>query len=313
MRKIITSFVFALSGLTAFGQQDAQFSQNMWNRLTTNPGYAGSNGTLCGTLLGRQQWAGFIKDGSGEPQTALISVDAPVKMLHGGIGGTIISDNIGFEKNLQIKLDYAYRIPLGPGMIGLGAEVGFINKSIVPVGGWKAPDGSDGATDPSIPQGESAGAPDFAIGAYYHTPEMYVGLSSDHLTAATLKKDKFSFQMARHYYVTAGYNKMVGANLELRPSIFVKSDAASTQLDLNFLVMYKNMFWMGASYRLKDAVAPMVGFQQTLGNGSNFRIGYSYDVTTSAIKRNTHEIMLGYCMKLQDKVSVQKKKTVRFL
>jgi type IX secretion system PorP/SprF family membrane protein len=311
MKKIITSVVLMISAVAGFAQQDPQFSQNMWNRLTVNPGYAGSNGTLCGTLLGRQQWGGFYSAGiqGSTPKTALITVDAPVAALHGGLGGTVISDQIGFDKTLFVKLDYAYRMPLGPGTLGLGVEAGIINKSIS--GSWITPSGEPAANDNSIPQNASDLAPDFAFGAYYHTQEMYVGLSTDHLTAADLKKN--NFQLARHYYIMAGYNKMVGADFELRPSIFVKTDASSTQLDVNMNVFYRNMVWGGLSYRVADAIVPMVGFQQTLKNGSSFRVGYSFDLTTSAIKTNTHEIMLGYCHKIAPKAKIQKKKTVRFL
>lgn len=308
MRKILSTLLLAICGTSAFAQQDAQFSQNMWNRLATNPGYAGSNGTLCGVLLGRNQWVGF----DGAPKTYLLSVEAPVKMLHGGVGGTIISDQLGYDKTMQVKLDYAYRMPLGPGNVGFGVEAGILNKSIS--GAWRAPDGTNGDADLAIPKNESALTPDFAVGAYYSMPQMYVGISADHLTASQIKN--VDFKLARHYYVTAGYNYAINADMELRPSIFVKSDAASTQLDINCLVMYRNTLWAGASYRMKDAIAPMVGFQKSMTSGSSFRIGYSYDVTTSGLRKynsGTHEIMLGYCLKVPDKPKVQKRKTVRFL
>lgn len=310
MRRIISTLFLTICGTAAFAQQDAQFSQNMWNRLATNPGYAGSNGTLCGVLLGRNQWVGF----DGAPKTYLLSVESPVKVLHGGVGGTVISDQLGFEKTLQVKLDYAYRMPLGPGNVGFGIEAGILTKAIN--GAWKAPDGTDGMADNAIPKNESALTPDFAVGAYYSMPQMYVGISADHLSAAQIKN--VDFKLARHYYVTAGYNYAINPELELRPSIFVKSDAASTQLDINCNVMFKNTLWAGASYRLKDAVVPMVGFQKTMTSGSSLRIGYSYDVTVSGLKGNiakngTHEIMLGYCLKIPEAKKVQKRKTVRFL
>jgi type IX secretion system PorP/SprF family membrane protein len=309
MKKIITTLFLAACGSAAFAQQDAQFSQNMFNKLAVNPGYAGSNGTLCGTLLGRNQWMGF----DGAPKTYLISVESPVKMLHGGVGGTIISDQLGFDKTLNVKLDYAYRMPLGPGNVGLGIEAGIIHKSIG--GAWKAPDGSDGLTDAAIPKNESALTPDFAVGAYYSMSQMYVGISADHLTAAQIKS--VDFKLARHYYVQAGYNYAMSADMELRPSIFVKSDAASTQLDINCNVLFKNTLWAGASYRLKDAIVPMVGFQKTMTSGSSFRVGYAYDLTTSSLRKyvspGTHELMLSYCLKVPDKPKINKRKTVRFL
>lgn len=306
MKKVLFSVFCVFAGLSAFAQQDPQFSQNMYNRLSVNPGYAGSNGTMCGTLIARQQWSGF----TGSPKTALLSVDAPSKLLRGGIGGTVISDQQGFEKTMMVKLAYAYRLSLGAGTLGIGADLGVLTKSFS--GTWVATDGV--ANDNAIPQNQNDLTPDFSFGAYYSSREIYVGVSTTHLTAAELKNNKIT--LARHYYVMAGYNKMVGSDLELRPSILVKTDASSTQLDANFSVMYKNMFWGGASYRVKDAIVPMLGYQKVMTSGSTFRIGYSYDLTTSKIKNyssGSHELMVGFCMKMEDKDHIQKKKTVRFL
>ena len=80
--------------------------------------------------------------------------------------------------------------------------------------------------------------------------------------------------------------------------------------------MYNQTFWGGIAYRYKDAVVPTIGFQQASG----LRVGLAYDVTTSALKNgskggrtSTFELMLGFCLKRPEKVSIQKKKNVRFL
>ena len=65
-----SAFLFA--GFVASAQQDAQFTQNMFNKLSVNPGSAGHNGGICGTILTRSQWMGF----DGRPQTHLFSADA---------------------------------------------------------------------------------------------------------------------------------------------------------------------------------------------------------------------------------------------
>ena len=88
MKKLLSLALFIISASTAtFGQQDPQFSQNMFNRLHANPAYAGSSDGICGTLLYRNQWTGF----DGAPKTGLFSIDAPVNFLHGGLGLTILA------------------------------------------------------------------------------------------------------------------------------------------------------------------------------------------------------------------------------
>jgi len=114
------------SSLNLLAQQDPQFSQNMFAKLAFNPGYAGANGGYCGTMLYRNQWTGF----GGEPKTFLFTGDAYVDAISGGVGLTVISDQIGFDKNLSVRAAYAYHTDLGAGNLGLGVDFGLMQKSI---------------------------------------------------------------------------------------------------------------------------------------------------------------------------------------
>jgi len=97
------------------------------------------------------------------------------------------------------------------------------------------------------------------------------------------------------------------------PSVLVKTDAASTQFDINALLKYNNQFWGGVSYRQTDAIVAMVG-----ASFKDINIGYAYDITTSAMGENkrssgSHEIMLGYCFKIEIERIPQSYRNVRFL
>jgi type IX secretion system PorP/SprF family membrane protein len=318
MKKIYFLFlsIFLANVANVYSQQDAQFSQNMFNRLAINPGYAGTSGAICGTFLGRQQWMGF----EGSPQTFLLSVDAPIELLKGGVGMTIAQDQIGFEKTFMANLTYSYHQTLGPGKLGIGITAGILNKSIN--GNWVAID--DYTTDAAIPnQGVSDMVFDLGFGLYYTIEDkLYVGISSTHLPASTFKADggtppnnfDLNFDLTRHYYLLAGYNYPLPSNpmIEIQPSLFVKSDMASTQLDLNCNVMYDKTYWGGLSYRMTDAIVAMVGYRHKTG----VKIGYAYDITTSPIRNHSsgsHEIMLGYCFNVSSPAKVQRYRNVRFL
>jgi type IX secretion system PorP/SprF family membrane protein len=314
----LLSIIVGTASVTA--QQDAQFSQNMFNRLAINPGYAGSSNAICATLLGRQQWMGF---GDGAPKTFLLSVDAPVKLLHGGIGLNVMQDKIGFFNSTIVNLSYAYRMPLGPGVLGIGINGGIINNQIN--GNWVAVD--DYTTDRAIPnQGVSDMVIDASFGLYYNIGEqLYFGISTTHIPASTFTSTggtapenfNLNFDLARHYYIMAGYSTAVSGNIDVKPSLFVKTDGATAQIDLNCNVMFNKMFWAGLSYRFQDAIVPMLGFQHTSG----LKFGYAYDYTISSFQKagengnriNTHEIMLGYCFKIPDTTKLSKHKNVRFL
>jgi hypothetical protein len=62
----------------------------------------------------------------------------------------------------------------------------------------------------------------------------------------------------------------------------------------------------------------MLGVQGTRGNGPtalNWKIGYSYDVTTSALKKvssGSHEIVLGICKKIDPVKPPESWEDVRF-
>ncbi len=320
MKKTLTLIAFSITGLVTFAQQDAQFSMNMFNRLSVNPGYAGTNKALCATILYRDQWDKF----PGAPKTGLLSIDYG-QIAHGGVGFTIDQDQLGFDKTLKAKLAYSYHLQLGSGVLGIGLDAGMINKSMT--GNFIAPDGTStiggGGTDNSIPwTGTSATTYDVGFGLYYSTEKLYVGLSSTHLPAQKINDKSsalntypssydFQYQIARHYYIMAGYKFPLGTQFDLTPSILTKSDASSTQVDINLLARWNKMVFIGASYRLTDAIPVMVGLEY-----KGFKLGYAYDVTLSALKAHssgTHELMLGYCKKFVKPEHKQGHMNVRFL
>lgn len=316
MRKLLLSTVGLLIGVSAYTQQDYQFSQFMFDRLSINPGYAGIDNKICATGFFRQQWAGGF-DG-GNPQTVLFNGHGPVKALRGGLGLNFYNDNIGFFNNTSLRGSYSYHLSgIGNGLLGIGVSVGFMNVSLKP--NWISITPVD--QDDAIPDGnESQMTYDLGLGLYYRTDVWYVGLSATHLTESDLKN--LNVKNARHYYVIAGYDITINPQFMIRPSMRIESDATSTQLDFNVNGLYSitdnNGVWAGLSYRIKDAIVPMVGYQQAFRgkNPGMLRIGYSYDVTTSEIKNysnGSHEIMVNYCFNIVPVPKVAKSKTVRFL
>jgi len=317
MKKIFTTLTVALAAFTSvsFAQQDPQFTQFMHNKLIYNPGYAGTSQAICANVLYRQQWVNF----PGAPKTGLISIDMPVGSLPLGIGLNVMNDQIGFSKTLFARLALAWnKQGLGPGILGVGIDGGILQQQFN--GNWIAPDGPT-PLDPSIPSYQANPklnelTYDLGFGAYYTIPNrMYVGISSTHLTAQDISAgSKVKYSLARHYYLMGGYTFNLTQDHAIQPNIKVKSDAASTQLDVNLTYLFRNTFWFGVSYRMQDAIAPMIG-ARFLQNRS-LKVGYSYDVTTSKIKgysAGTHEIMLGYCFMPKPKVKITSYQNTRQL
>ena len=132
MRHFIFTLTFVIIGMTAFAQQEVQYTNFMFSQMSYNPGYAGSNDAICATGLVRQQWMGYqgTDKNGGAPKTMYLSLNASVDPLLGGLGLTVINDQIGFENNTTVRLAYAFRLNLGSGKLGIGVQGGFVNKRI---------------------------------------------------------------------------------------------------------------------------------------------------------------------------------------
>ncbi len=314
----VCAFYFLIPCIS-FGQQEAQFSQYMFNHLGFNPGVAGTNEAICAFGLYRQQWLGFedMEGNNVAPETYTITLDAPVRFLKGGVGLAVTSDKLGYEGNTMVKLGYAYHLNVGNGIMGLGLMASFNDKSL-DFSKLKPVD-----DDPILAQlgKESDMLIDASLGVFYRVPDQYyVGISSTQLLQSRGKVlgktdgKEFRMQLKRHYYLTGGYEFTLPGNpaFTITPSALFKSDGASFQMDLSAILNYKERFWGGLSYRFQDAVVVILGVQY-----KNIRIGYSYDVTTSSIggtySSGSHEVMAGYCFKLEVEKLRQSYKNTRFL
>ena len=281
--------------------------------MTYNPGFAGTSGMICATALNRQQWIGF----KGAPSTTVFNFSAPVSLFNikSGVGLLVESDNIGFDKDINLSAVYSYLLEVGRGKLGIGISLGMLNKTLNPE--WQIPNG-DGFTqpdlDPLIPGNkESFVAFDAGLGLYYRADKLYTALSVTHINQPKIKFSKGLPYVSRHYYLTAGYTvQLPNPSFELLPSVFAFSDGKVAQFTVTSLLRYNKKVWGGVSYRAGDALIGVVGFE--LFNG--IRIGYAYDFPMSDIRKNTsgsHEFMVNYCFDISLGKSTMKYKSIRFL
>jgi len=314
MKKVNIVFLFLVLMLQpVLSQQDPLSSHYMFNTLTYNPGVAGTSGQICATALNRQQWVGF----KGAPTTTVFNISAPVTLfqIKSGVGLLVESDNIGFDKDINLSGSYSYLMDMGQGKLGIGLSLGMLNKTLSPT--WSIPQDdthTPASGDPLIPENkESFVAFDMGLGLYYKTDKYYAAFSITHLNKPNIKFTKGLTYVSRHYYLTAGYTlQLPNPSLELIPSAFVFSDGKVAQVTVTSLIRYNKKVWGGVSYRAGDALIGMVGFE--LYNG--IRLGYAYDFTISDINKNSsgsHEFMVNYCFDLSSGKSPIKYKSVRFL
>ena len=304
MKKI---FVFLLCSFIVqqiYAQQIPQFSQNMFNKLYNNPGFAGSEQAIRSTAMYRSQWMGF----DGAPTQLNLSVDAAVPVLHGGLGLNIVKDDIAQFENLGIKAIYSYTTELGAGQLGIGTSLG-----IMQIGNNGEFDAAE-PNDPSIPPADKESGLELGFGLYYNTQDVYIGLASNQLNEQELNYttdagNTSSFKLERHYFLIAGYYYPLSSELSLNPSFYLKSDGATSQLDINTNLIYNNKIWGGVSYRLDEGLVILTGLNVT----DDLKLGIAYDVVLNSVGNNSIEVMLGYNFGLKINKSDSRHKNPRFL
>lgn len=303
----------------ATAQQEAQFTQYMFNRLSYNPAYAGSNGSICATALYRSQWMGLRLDSPVEGKSAgslptdyLFAFDMPIRALHGGVGLTVAGENIGYHNTIGINLDYAFRIYWGQGTLAAAIEANLFNSKLEfsqllgsddLTGNYNNP-GPASSSDPLLASQEDASAMvfDISTGLYYQVPgTYYLGASLKNLLGS--KSATLNYANVRTLYLMGGYDYTIPfhPSFKLRPSLLIKTtNFSSWQVDVSCLLDYQNSFWVGGAYRINDAVSILGGV-----NWNKLRVGVGYDLTTSKLgsfktgrSMGSIELYLRYCFKV---------------
>ncbi len=307
MKKTLLSLISAMCiSVAAFAQQDAHYSHFMYNQVAYNPAYCGASDLINATLIYRNQWVGM----DGGPRTAMLCADAPVRLLgaQGGVGLSIISDNVGYESNFTAKAAYAQHIQVGTGRLSIGVDAGIYNKSVD--GQWQFPDQTEaifaGKTRKLIL--------DLGAGLYYNVGDLTIGVSSMHVAKPTLDfSEDGETYLARHYYFTGSYNISIPNTLfDVTPSIILMSDGNTTQTDININILYNKKTWGGVTYRNGDAITLLGG----LTIMKDLKVGLAYELGISKLRKTnmgSFEVMLGYSFMPERSKPAQKVRSVRFL
>lgn len=287
---IITSVSWCL------GQQEAMYTQYMFNGLAINPAYAGLHQTLEFTALARQQWTGL----EGAPSTQTFTAHSPLNNKRIGLGLSVIHDKIGVTSQFGAYAAYSYRIQFhNKGVLSMGLQAGFTQyqEDLTQLqGSIRNPN------DPNFSQDEvSKFMPNFGAGLYYYTKRYYLGLSAPHLVQNKLDNLEISDSEAkqrRHYFFNAGYVFDLSQSVKFKPNFLIKVvEGAPLAVDINLNFLFQEVVWAGISYRSFDSFNAIL----QVNVSEQLSIGYAYDfATTTDLKRlhsGSHELMLTYRLK----------------
>ncbi len=292
MKKIIAILLFIAAVADLQAQQLPLYSNYMLNDYPMNPAIGGTRPYFEAMSNNRYQWIGITD----APRTYMLSVNGPTKNQNVGLGGLLFTDIVGPTRRTGLYLSYAYHLKLSQKVrLSLGLSGGILQFM---VDGSKITlhDPHDNVISSGV---ESVLIPDFGAGVYAYSTDhkWYVGASVPQVTQNRIKFYDYTntglSRLATHYYVTAGYQFYLGNDFKLEPSTCVKFvSPAPVQFDIGLRAIYKDKLWLGGAFRYLDAMSAMIGY--TLQE--NITFAYSYDFTTTAIKKystGTHEIMIG--------------------
>ncbi|MFT5824054.1 MAG: type IX secretion system PorP/SprF family membrane protein [Crocinitomix sp.] len=288
MKKSILILTVLLS-FQGFAQQDAVYSQYMYNQFVINPAYAGSRNAMSAVLTHRTRWMKI----DGAPTTSTFSFHSNRSNKGFAWGANFATDRLGPQSYVNVALTGAYHLRLRTGKLSFALRAGVLNGSLNQeklkfrdVGDYLA-----------VGTRHSDIAPSIDFGLYYYTRKFYVGLSLNHL--GNQQFDFTEMPTAKYYLrsfntLGAGYAFEISDKLTIKPSFLVKqSDGFAANTDLNLSALFYKRIWFGISLREKSSVNFLLDVNIT----DYMRIGYAFDLFVNELSkgsRGAHEIFIGF-------------------
>lgn len=295
-------FIFLKTEVKA--QQEQSFTHFMFHPTVYNPAVNGNLPYIQLTGLIRQQWIGL----SGAPETFFMNIHAPISLLHGGAGLTILNDQIGPFNSTGLKLAYAYRTNFRQGELSLGLSVGLINKSI----NYSYFNVQD---DPLLAgsSDESGMIFNLDVGLFYQVKDQYyIGLSSTQLNQGQMTLEGGISSLTRNYYLHGGYYFSLRQlpKVVFHPNaMFAYTLASPIQINFGITAEYNKKFWGGVTYRYQSAIGLLAGLYY-----KQFSVGYGYEINITPLKNGgSHELMVGYRFLIEIEKGNKSYKNTRYL
>lgn len=312
-------------------QQRPHYTQYILNQYILNPALTGIENYADLKISTRDQWVGLngapktsyitvhAPLGKKDYRTNATSYEIPgqnprgkyywenytAAEPHHGVGMAVINDKTGSFNRFSANISYAYHLGLTPTTnLSGGFYAGITNVSIDKSKQDFSGNGDpfDPATGASISGELNRVRPDIGVGLWLYSKNYFVGVSAQQVIPQKIVfTDDAAYaakgRLVPHMFLTAGYRFLLGEDINAIPSLMVKYIQASSetgfQPEANLKLQYRDLFWVGGSYRYENGYAAMGG----LNLKNTINIGYAYDFTTTAlntVSRGTHEIMVGF-------------------
>ncbi len=280
---LIALILFILTLTKVEAQQDAQYTQYMYNTISVNPAYAGSREAISITGLYRNQWVGI----DGAPVTQTLNVHSPIGESNKiGLGLSIVNDKIGPTQETYFDIDFSYTINTSAtGKLAFGVKAGghLLDVNFQDLNQYT---NTDILLNTNV---DNKFSPNVGVGIYYHTEKLYLGVSAPNLLETQHFDESggdnssalsFLAEERINFYLIGGYVFDINESLKLKPAVLFKGvSGAPLQADISANFLFKDKFTLGAAYRWSAALSVLTGFQVS----DEIMLGFAYDWETTAL------------------------------
>ncbi len=293
MRYILNIFLLFAITFSAFAQKEVVMSQYMYNKYSINPAFGGSHEVLSAYGSYRKQWLGFDKSPSG----SFFTVHAPLKNDKVALGLQIYNESYAVTSNTGFSLSYTYRLFLNnKKILSFGISGGMINYN----SNWSDVVYADYteayAVDNIFESAEQKSMPWIGFGTALYSDSYFVGFSVPnimHYDSYDTNSNNVDFASI-DYLLTAGYKYVVSQQFAVQPSFLLRVNPNDeTFVDVSATAIYKDSFFIGATYRTTSQMVAIVG----CNINQQLRCTYSLDYNLGGLgtyNNGTHEVSLQY-------------------
>lgn len=300
MKKLLCiSFVLSLilTVFSASAQQIPNSNQYLVNRYLLSPSYAGYDQKSKVYIGYRNSWSGF----QDAPKTSLISAFIPASE-NVWLGAKIISDKAGVFDNLYAQFSYTYHLEVGYDHMIYFGMWGSMFQNKISLGNVDVNTFDDPIL---IGQSELTG---FSVNAgasiLYQWRNGFVGVSMPYLfnnkDVYVLSDAKNVVELYKQIIGHASYKFRINYNIEVEPFIVYRwIQDFSSQIDFSLLVIFREKYWAGITYRDIGKTAISIGSHFT----KDLTFNYTFEFVTKsylAQPSSTHEFTLGFSLPLGD-------------
>jgi len=294
--RILAILLLSSINYWCLGQGSLQSSMYMVDIYQHNPAYAGFDNSISANFNYRTQWTGVLEN----PTHLNANVHLPVYLLNGGVGMSITSESAGALSFTKVNLSYNRVQSFEGGIISGGVSVGFkqigVNGNLIrtPLGNY---DGVFSHEDPILNETNFSGiTPDWVVGVFGRTDYFDFGLTVENLFLSQVTFENLNFQNSKiisFYGATPFYIN----DLEIQPSLYIKTNLQQIQTDLSVMAKSGNIFGGLGLRGFNENSFDAISFFGGIKLNEHYTLSYAYDFVISELSnfsQGTHELNINY-------------------